>query len=786
MHSSACRRWLAAILLCGVIASSLITDEPSAVAAAANAAPDTAATAAGSTAGPTKGAAAISDDDVPAGGVNKRAEVARRLADVEKAIAGFASRKPPQAAPEQLVSERELLRLLQLTLDQQQTAAGELRELAAEQQSLEEQLAALRRIGPSEARPFTFSLLEELRDQLSSERQRRSLITSELAAAQQIRELTEQTHAETETRRRQLQEKLAATAEVEARSQLQREFTLIEIYGEVTGATMQLRELERKSLERKAQINSTQLAYLEEKVAIVEKDARFTPQDLQTQLSALSQRETELRQQLETVQADLRQSEQRWEEARQKLAQASATDSTQAHESVTWELVVLARRAEISLVNQQLRAIVVSRFWWNNRFKAANHQATADELFTWRSNIESFIERCASAQKLLESQLNERRQQLVEVERQLRSAQKNKAPSLPWLEHQIRELQRLQGIYGWHLSAWQADCRSLENFRDELEKVTRPRTLAGLRDRAQRSLTDVWCYELTAVDDRPITVGKILSGCLLLVVGYMLSRLISRFIALRLLPRVGINPGASVALQSVSFYLLLTIFGFLSLELVNVPLTVFTFLGGAVAIGVGFGSQNVVNNFISGLILMVERPIRIGDLVSIDGVYGTVEHLGARSTRVRTGSNMEIIVPNSRFLENNVTNWTLTDTRVRTSVSVGVDYESPTRLVAQLLLQSVRSHEQVLPTPDPIVLFQNFGDNSLEFEVHFWVQMRTMMESRLVESEIRFRVNELFREHGISISFPQRDVHLDTLRPLEVNIRSLEAGKQSNRLRSAA
>ena len=122
----------------------------------------------------------------------------------------------------------------------------------------------------------------------------------------------------------------------------------------------------------------------------------------------------------------------------------------------------------------------------------------------------------------------------------------------------------------------------------------------------------------------------------------------------------------------------------MALELIHLPLTVFAFMGGAVAIGVGFGSQNVLNNFMSGLILLAERPIRVGDLVDIDGLYGTIEHVGARSTRVKTGSNLEIIVPNSKFLENNVTNWTLSDARIRVSVQVGVAYGTPTGKVSRV------------------------------------------------------------------------------------------------------
>jgi small-conductance mechanosensitive channel len=234
-----------------------------------------------------------------------------------------------------------------------------------------------------------------------------------------------------------------------------------------------------------------------------------------------------------------------------------------------------------------------------------------------------------------------------------------------------------------------------------------------------------------------------------------------------------LDPGVTSALQTIAFYTLLVTFSLFSLQLISIPLTVFAFLGGAVAIGVGFGSQNILNNFISGLILLAERPIRVGDLVEIDGLHGNVENIGARSTRVRTGANLEIIVPNSTFLENNVTNLTLSDTRIRTMVSVGVAYGSPTRDVDRLLREAVASRPDIHLEPEPIVLFKEFGDNSLLFEIHFWINARTIMQAQKIESEVRHTIDDLCRQAEITIAFPQRDVHLDTVRPIEVNLRAL-------------
>jgi len=291
-------------------------------------------------------------------------------------------------------------------------------------------------------------------------------------------------------------------------------------------------------------------------------------------------------------------------------------------------------------------------------------------------------------------------------------------------------------------------------------------SLAGLRQGA----TSVWNYEIIVLDDRPITVGTVLSSIVLLLIGVILSRMLSRVLGKRVLPRLGLHRNAASAIQSLVFYVLISTFTLWALRFLNIPLTVFTFLGGAIAIGLGFGSQNIVNNFISGLVLLAERPIRTGDLIQIDDLFGTVEHIGARSTRITTATNLEIIVPNSTFLENNVVNWTLVSNMVRTSVCVGVAYGSPTRIVTRLLKRAATEHGLILDQPESFVRFADFGESSLNFELHFFIRIRNMMERRRVESDIRYKINELLNEAGITIAFPQRDVHLLAAQPLMVQV----------------
>lgn len=287
-----------------------------------------------------------------------------------------------------------------------------------------------------------------------------------------------------------------------------------------------------------------------------------------------------------------------------------------------------------------------------------------------------------------------------------------------------------------------------------------------------KSLLEIWNLQLTVVDAQPITLGKLILGLLIFTLGYLLLKKIRRQIDKRLLGHLDIEDSLRHSFSTAIFYVLVVILALFTLRLLNVPITVFTVLGGALAIGVGFGSQNVVNNFISGLVLLLERPVRVDDYIEMEGLAGVVERIGGRATIVRAAENTYHIVPNSFFLEKSVMNWTLSDDVIRASVSVGVAYGSPVRQVEELLYQAVKNHPKVLKDPEPIVLFSNFGDNSLEFEVLYWAHVRTLIQRRKISSEIRFSIDDLFRAADIVIAFPQRDIHLDTLKPLQIEVRS--------------
>lgn len=280
----------------------------------------------------------------------------------------------------------------------------------------------------------------------------------------------------------------------------------------------------------------------------------------------------------------------------------------------------------------------------------------------------------------------------------------------------------------------------------------------------------VWDTALfTASGDQVITIGQIVLVIFLLIFGYLGSRFLGYLLGKRL-SAMKLRPDVIYVLKRIVFFGILILVVITALGLLGIPLTAFAFATGALAIGIGFGAQNIINNFISGWILMAERPIRIDDFIELDSAFGVVEQVGTRSTRIRRSDGVHMLVPNSLLLERTVVNWTLVDKEIRTSVRVGVAYGSPVNKVAELILQAVTDQVESKAEPAPSVVFEDFGDNALIFDAFFWCDVGGEKALREIRSAIRFRISELFADNGIVIAFPQRDVHLDATKPLQIRM----------------
>ncbi len=197
---------------------------------------------------------------------------------------------------------------------------------------------------------------------------------------------------------------------------------------------------------------------------------------------------------------------------------------------------------------------------------------------------------------------------------------------------------------------------------------------------------------------------------------------------------------------------------FIVLELIGVQLTIVLAGSAALLVGVGIGMQQIFNDSISGFFLLFERSLKINDVVEIDGIVGRVQDIGIRTSRIVTYDNIEMIVPNSKLVSATVINWSSNDHKTRFFLKVGVAYGSDVALVKKLLIEVAGAHSLILKNPPPIVLFSDFGDSSLNFELGFWT--KKTFEHKIILSDLRFAIDKKFREHDVTIPFPQRDIHI--------------------------
>jgi small-conductance mechanosensitive channel len=206
----------------------------------------------------------------------------------------------------------------------------------------------------------------------------------------------------------------------------------------------------------------------------------------------------------------------------------------------------------------------------------------------------------------------------------------------------------------------------------------------------------------------------------------------------------------------------------LVLNLARIPLSVFAFLGGALAIGVGFGAQTIIKNLISGLIVLLERKVRVGDVVELGGVKGQVTAVDLRATTVRGDNGEEALIPNANFVENQVVNWTYSNQRVRRELRLGIAYGSDVGLAETVFLAAAARNGQVLREPAPEVFFEDFGDSALTVALVYWVELDGPVAPRRVASDLRGDIAARFAKAGIAIPFPQQEVRLNFAGPVPV------------------
>lgn len=272
-------------------------------------------------------------------------------------------------------------------------------------------------------------------------------------------------------------------------------------------------------------------------------------------------------------------------------------------------------------------------------------------------------------------------------------------------------------------------------------------------------------YPIVYVNQKPLTIMSILLGIVILLLFVLISRVLRSILKTRLFAKYQLDEGIQLVILKLTHYLLIGLGIIIAVQSIGLNLTSLAVVFGLLSVGIGFGLQNVASNFVSGLIILFERPIKIGDRVTIGDVWGDVVNISLRATLIRTVDNVAIIVPNSEFISSQVINWSHRDPKVRIHIPVGVAYGSDVPLVISSLLEVARNHPEVMEDPPPKVWFNEFGNSSLNFELLAWTLDPKKRPD--IISDLNKGIDEIFRKNKVVIPFPQRDLHIRSSVPIQ-------------------
>ena len=531
-----------------------------------------------------------------------------------------------------------------------------------------------------------------------------------------------------------------------------------------------------------------QLDFKERQLGLVKRQIAYTPADKEKVLAMLATERQHLQAEMDVLMPMIEASRQAADVAAAALAANESGRGSPPLDDLTNELErrrELAENAVIKfqMLNRLIDSTKVREKLWELRWSTVNAKDPMEIRQAYRVIAKQEIE-IKPLRDYLQQLLKLTGEQLFNVEKQ--SVDSSSAP-LNAHRQSMREIfAERETNYQRMSSGFERIERLLDLWKQDLGDRHEAQPLAEQAKEWWGQVCEgvalLWQFELFAVQDtievegeqitgkRSVTIGKVMTALSILVVGLWVSFKLTRFTERIAVTRAGMDAGAARIARRWVMFLIGLVLLMTSLVMVKIPLTVFAFTGGAVAIGAGFGMQNLLKNLISGLMLLLERPFRPGDLVEVAGVRGRVIDIGMRSSQFRDSNGIETLIPNSTFVEENVTNWTLSNQSVRIAVKLGIAYGSPVQQVTELLLETANRHGLVQTKPAPKVLFEDFGSDALMFGLYVWVEIKLGVDWRDIASDLRYMINKAFSEHGIVMAFPQRDVHVDASKPLQVRL----------------
>ena len=522
-----------------------------------------------------------------------------------------------------------------------------------------------------------------------------------------------------------------------------------------------LSRLQVRAQKRAFDANVTAIQRLRRRLSDMQSKLSFTQETLDEKLASLQARLNELTEEMNTARKALDSSNSSLIRARASLGSGDVSTLTNASSALMarsarvnyWEYMV-------SMIDDEIVLVRESQQVWRDRYRLFHDEVPGEEIWKLRENAQARLnelQRQLDGVRTLESVILrqiETTQEQAKTEGLTSTIQQNLAQTA---DNQRKVVSDIFNRYESLIP--QAVFLQQRLYNEASDNMSTVRLAEKVGSFSKDTIMGFLDTELWQGEGYSVTVSKLIIAVAVFLSSFFLSSWGSKWLKRRMINRFKASVTAANAVQRITFYILWIAFALIALNIVKIPLTAFAFMGGAMAVGLGFGMQNIFNNLISGFIVIFSRPFKVNDIVEVAGTTGIVEDIGSRSTTIRTWDGLDVVLPNRYFLENSVTNWTGSDLKKREILKISVGYESDTRKVEELLMEAATGHSSVLKNPAPFVIFKNFGDDGLEFEVYYWFELRKGSGAK-ISSDMRHRITAMFRREGINIPYPQRDIHI--------------------------
>lgn len=576
-----------------------------------------------------------------------------------------------------------------------------------------------------------------------------------------------------EERMRQASERLETAEHAGQAGRERRDYELAALRARVASVLLEAAQLSTRRVEEELDGTKAQLAFEEGRLGAVLLHVTFDKADLERILIRLSEERVHLEAQLEQTLSERQRLSQVVQNTERRLNLLRSKQSAEKEETP----VPARAKAEIELVQtrkdnlatqgdllQQLMNVVEGeRQLWESRFVIAHATEPGKAREAYKrfaplfDNFHSFRDYLRQQAGIVSGQISELESRMSHTPTSQRAI----------LRDLIRAFHEREAVYTRTLHRMDEAARFMERWRADFKQQQKELPLV---DRLQEWLVhveslmkDAWGYEFFSAEDtievdgktitgrRGVTVGKTITALGIFLIGYAVCLYVARIIARLSASRFGMTLDGANLVRQWSQAFLITFLIMLSFSWAKIPLTIFAFLGGAFAIGVGFGAQTLLKNIISGILLLIERPMRVGDLIEADNVRGRVTSIGLRSSTIRDAKGTETLIPNSSFLERALTNWTYSSRVGRFSLRVGAPYGTAAQQIMNLLSALALQHPKVMKQPAPQVLLDEFGAQARIFTVNYWHEISLDVDPSGIASELRFAIEQKFAEAGLKV-----------------------------------